>query len=270
MCIILVFLLLIMNKQENNIESESLFERFIDKIFDIKYGIMGTIAFHMILAIILFSSELNSLYKEPSKEIIIDFDQEIVKKIDDLKKEIKKKEIIKNNSSEEAVNKLLKSIAVNENIKSTSPKDINTDVDKIIDNIQKDLDARNGNMYKKNDKDFKTDSIKYHKEEAQRKLDSIQTVYYSGPSSVSYNLKGRFKIYLPIPVFKCENSGLVKVAIIVNKYGRVTKATILENGSKTEDQCLWDTAIDAAKRSRFSENSKNSQEGTITYNFVKQ
>lgn len=259
-----------MNKEENNIESEGLFERIIEKVFDIKYGIMGTIAFHMIIAIFLFSSEINSLYKEPNKEIIIDFDQEITKKIDNLKKEIKKKEVIKRNSSEEAVNKLLKSIAVNENIKTTNSKDIDTDVDKIINDIQKDLDARNGNMYKKNDKDFKSDSIKYRKEEVQRKLDSIQTIYYSGPSSVSYNLKGRHKIYLPIPVFKCENSGLVKVSIIVNQYGRVTKVNVLENGSKTEDQCLWDTAIEAAKRSRFSESSKKSQEGTITYNFVKQ
>jgi len=145
-----------------------------------------------------------------------------------------------------------------------------TDVNKMIKDLQKDLDAKNGNMYKKNDKAYKSDSLKYKKYEAQRKLDSIQTVYYRGPSSVSYNLKGRYKEYLPIPVFKCEESGIVKVEILVNSYGRVTKTTIIENGSQTEDQCLWDTAIDAAKRSRFNESSTKLQKGTITYNFVRQ
>jgi len=259
-----------MTIEEKNTEPNNLFERLIDTIYDSKYGIMGTLAFHMILAIILLASEINSIQIIPQQEIIIDFDQDIEKKIEKLKEEIKQKQIVKQSQTEEEVQKLLKSIAVNENIKDKAPSNARTDVDKMIKDLQKDLDAKNGNMYKKSDKAYKADSLKYKKYEAQRKLDSIQTVYYRGPSSVSYNLKGRHKEYLPIPVFKCEESGIVKVEILVNSYGRVTKATILENGSKTEDQCLWDTAIDAARRSRFNESTTKLQKGTITYNFVRQ
>jgi len=259
-----------MTIEERNTEPNNLFERLIDTIYDSKYGIMGTLAFHMILAIVLLASEINSIQIIPQQEIIIDFDQDIEKKIEKLKEEIKQKQIVKQSQTEEEVQKLLKSIAVNENIKDKAPSDAKTDVNKMIKDLQKDLDAKNSNMYKKSDKAYKADSLKYKKYETQRKLDSIQTVYYRGPSSVSYNLKGRHKEYLPIPVFKCEKSGTVKVEILVNSYGRVTKATIIENGSQTKDQCLWDTAIDAAKRSRFNESSTKLQKGTITYNFVRQ
>lgn len=259
-----------MEYEEENNEAENAFERVIETIYDKKYGIMGTLAFHMIFAIALLFSNIQTVNKEIRHEIVMDFDQNIDKKIEKLKKEIKQKKVERTNKNEETVNKLLKSIAVNENIKSKAKSSNANDVDKLIKDIQKELDAKGSHSKQKHSEAYKKDSIKYHKDEAARKLDSIQTVYYSGPSSVSYNLKGRYKEYLPIPVFKCEDSGLVKVEIIVNSNGRVRSARILENGSKTEDQCLWDTALDAAKRSRFSTSSTSTQTGTITYNFIKQ
>lgn len=259
-----------MKYEEENNKPENTFERIITTIYDRKYGIMGTIAFHMILAICLLFTNIHTIKEEVRQEIVMDFDQNIDKKIEKLKKEVKKKQVERTNKNEEAVNKLLKSIAVNENIKSKAKTSKTQDVDKLIKNIQKELDAKRGAIGKKHSKTYKADSIKYHRDETARKLDSIQTVYYSGPSSVSYNLKGRHKEYLPIPVFKCEDSGLVKVEIVVNSNGRVHSARILENGTRTEDPCLWDTALDAAKRSRFSTSKNTSQKGTITYNFIKQ
>jgi TonB family protein len=257
-----------MDMQEEKQESMSSLEKFIDTIYESKYGIMGTLAFHMIIAIFLLFTNIQSYQKPPKLEITIDFDQDIDKKIEKLKEEVEEKKVERQKLREQQVSKLLKSIAVNENIKSKA--DNTKDLNKLIDDIQKKLDAKNGNMYKKSSAKYKADSIKYHKEEALRKLDSIQTVYYSGPSSVSYNLKGRYKEYLPIPVFKCEESGMVKVEIIVYANGRVKSAKILESDSLSEDRCLWDTAIDAARRSRFSESSTRQQKGSITYNFVKQ
>lgn len=254
---------------ENN-KNVNIYEQFINLVYECKYGIMGTIAFHLILAIVLVASQINSIQKPQNKEIVVDFDQDIEKKIEEIKEKIERREEIKKATTDEEVKKLLKSIAVNENIKKGVPKNTNSEINKLIKDIQKDLDANNGNRYKKSDKEYKSDSIKYSKYEAQRKLDSIQTVYYSGPSSVSYKLKGRYQEYLPIPVFKCEQSGKVIVEIHVNSYGRVTKTRILEGKSLSEDECLIDTALDAAKRSRFNESSMTLQIGTITYNFVKQ
>lgn len=259
-----------MDMQEENHETMSSFEKLIDKIYDSKYGIMGTIAFHMIVAIFLLFTSIQSYQTVTKHDIIIDFDQNIEKKIEKIKEEIEEKKAERRNLAEQEVNKLLKSIAVDENTKSKLSASSSTDVNKLIKDFQKDLDAKNGNMYKKSSAKFKSDSIKYFKEEAERLSKAAANVYYSGPSSVSFNLKGRTKEYLPIPVFKCQESGVVKVEIVVYGNGRVKSAQILENGSKSEDQCLWDTAIDAAKRSRFSESSIALQKGTITYNFVKQ
>lgn len=257
---------------KRSINIQKIAENTLELIYDHKYGVMGTIAFHLFIAIILLFSQIRTINSHNESEIILNLDKEIVieKKIIPLEKEIKKKEL---SNAEKEVNKLLKSIAVNEEIKSKNTKTKKLDVDKYIKDLQKNLDAKNSNIYKKKkDKSFKKDSLKYTKEEAQRKLDSIQTIFYSGPSSVSYKLKDRFKVFLPIPIFKCEKSGLVVVEIYVNRIGRVVRTRILENESKTSDDCLWNTAIDAAKRSRFNANpySDNPQKGTITFNFVRQ
>ncbi len=99
----------------------------------------------------------------------------------------------------------------------------------------------------------------------------MKSTFYSGESSVSYNLKERYARFLPIPVFKCEFGGVVVVEITVNRKGVVQKAVVTETDSE-EDDCLRRVAVDAAERSRFNEKSSAPalQKGTITYHFVKQ
>ena len=104
------------------------------------------------------------------------------------------------------------------------------------------------------------------------KMPSIKNVEYSGPSSVFYSLKGRHKLILPIPVFKCEESGLVRVQIIVNKQGKVIKAEVIEKESDTKNDCLFEAALNAAYRARFNSDNKSPirQIGSITFNFIRQ
>ena len=100
-------------------------------------------------------------------------------------------------------------------------------------------------------------------------LDSLQSTVYVGKSSVSYNIKGRYKTYLPIPVYKCEFGGKVVVAVVVNRQGRVIKAEIVDAESNKDDTLR---EADAALKSEFNADEKapERQSGTITYNFVKQ
>lgn len=257
-----------------NIDHKYLWKQFTELLYIHKYGLMGTIAFHLILAILFISFKLNNVQPIKETEILIEFPEEIIEKLEEDKKEEKKEEkVIPAQETEESINKLLKSIAVNEELAAKSKKKATQEVDDYIKELQQELEQQNANLYKnKNNENFIKDSIQHNKEEAKRKLDSLQTVFYSGPSSVSYSLKNRYKTFLPIPVFKCENDGFVVVAISVNRHGRVTKAEIIENQSKSKDELLWKTAVDAAKRSRFNENpyAPVLQKGTISYNFIRQ
>lgn len=95
---------------------------------------------------------------------------------------------------------------------------------------------------------------------------------FQGPTRIYYELTGRNHIYLPIPIYKCEGSGKVVLVIEVNQRGYVEHATVAQTESTATDECLAETAIGAALRSRFESNldAPKIQKGTLTYIFVAQ
>ena len=93
-----------------------------------------------------------------------------------------------------------------------------------LDDIKKELDGYESSDSKsgKDELDaFKRDSsILAEERKKQLKADSLKNMEYSGPSSVFYSLKGRQKMVLPIPVFKCEGGGDEEVGIgIIRWFG---------------------------------------------------
>lgn len=241
-----------------------------------RYGIMGTLAFHLFLLIILFSFKLNTkrIFSEP--EIFIDISAEIAEQI--LKEEEEKIEKAleeKNSEINKSVDELLKSIAVNQNVKK-SKSDPKENLENMIEEIRKNLDEYGSDEApggKKNSNDYKLDSITVAEaKKQQRALDSLQSIEYSGPSSVYYSLEGRHKIYLPIPVFKCEGEGKIVVQIVVNRSGKVINANVLEKKSDVKDECLFEAAIGASYKTKFniSSSSPIQQKGSITFHFVRQ
>lgn len=86
-------------------------------------------------------------------------------------------------------------------------------------------------------------------------------------STISFSLVDREKIYIPPPIYLCENGGIMVVNIAVNAVGEVTEATI-NSSSSSNNGCLVDHAIEYAMASRFTEDvSKSNQIGTITFVF---
>lgn len=238
-----------------------------------RYGIMGTVIFHLLLAILLLSLEISKLQIPATLEVVVAIPpQEVLEK--KIEEKIKQAEILRK-SSEEEVNRMLRSIVTNENVKRPTRQKSAENIQKYIDQVAEEL--KNGassdpGRYKpQKDKHFKDDSLQYARNKKEQLLDSLKSVRYVGESSVSYNLKDRFGRNLPIPVFKCEFGGKVVVAVVVNQRGVVQKAEIVEALSKN-DECLRDVAVDAALRSTFNEklDAPAQQQGTITYNFVKQ
>ena len=87
-------------------------------------------------------------------------------------------------------------------------------------------------------------------------------------STISFSLKNRTKVYIPIPVYLCEIDGKIVVNIIVDSTGSVTDAYV-NTSSTSENECLIEHAIEYAKQSQFSADvKKESQLGTITFYFI--
>lgn len=249
---------------------EKSFKKYIEKwIYPHRRGIMGTVIFHLLLAIFLLSMEISRIAVHTEMEIVMDMPEpEDVRK---QQEEEQRREEIRQKSASDEVERMLRSIAVNENIKEkhNHQENVQSYVDEIMEELQ---ESGDGGRYKaQRDKHYKQDSLQSVRDRKEQELDSLKSTFYSGESSVSYNLKDRYARFLPIPVFKCEHGGKVVVEIAVNPRGVVQRASVIESQSH-EDDCLWAVAVDAAKRSRFNEKAGAPalQKGTITYNFVKQ
>ncbi len=233
-------------------------------------GIMGTVIFHLLLAILLLGMGISRMTVHSEMEIVMDVPEP--EQIEKQQQEKQRKEEIRQKSSAEEVERMLRSIAVNENMKTQTDRQADN-VEQYIDEIVQELQesGSEGRYKAQRDKNFRQDSLLNARDRREQELDSLKSTFYAGESSVSYNLKDRYARFLPIPVFKCEFGGKVVVEIVVNQKGIVQKASVLKEQSAADD-CLWSVAVDAAERSRFNEKPAASaqQKGTITYHFVKQ
>ena len=262
------------NVRSGNAFMMNLKEYIQENLYPHRRGIMGTVIFHLLAAIFLLSMQISRIEKIPSAmEIVVEPPTlEEVQKV--LEEQEKKEEILKKTSSE-AVEEMLRSIAVNENVpkqKSSKGRD-EAKVQEYIDEVMSELEngEARGRYKAQRDKNFHKDSLQNARDRKERELDSLKSTIYSGKSSVSYNLKDRTARVLPIPVFKCEYGGTVVVTIAVDRKGVVQKAEVVKERSLADD-CLWDVAADAAKRSLFSvkTDAPELQMGMVTYHFVKQ
>ncbi|GHV65138.1 hypothetical protein FACS1894199_05070 [Bacteroidia bacterium] len=235
---------------------------------DRKYGILGTVIFHLLVLIVLLGAGIAGEVQKGNVEIeLSDIPDALLEKI--LEEKLHKEEV-RRQSSDEEVQKMLKSLAINENIKVEKAASADK-VKEYIDEVLEELNSKSGARTSTKDKNYLKDSLQHAKDLRERRLDSLKSTVYAGQSSASYNLEGRYIRHLPIPVFKCEYGGKVVVTISVDSEGTVQKADIDVAQSKS-DPCLHSAAVGAALRSLFSRapNVSSLQRGTITFNFVKQ
>ncbi|QED38248.1 energy transducer TonB [Antarcticibacterium arcticum] len=113
------------------------------------------------------------------------------------------------------------------------------------------------------------------KEEVKKRSDgdrsSEKTSTQSGGmdnSSITYSLLGRTAVHIPNPIYTCDRAGKIVVNITVNAEGRVLTTSINRGSSSTTNECLTEQAMQYATQAIFSRMAgRNSQPGTITYNF---
>lgn len=221
-------------------------------------GILGTIIFHLIAVIIILSFKIGDMRKR-QEVFVIDFAKElkeIEKVLEEQKPEFKE--------LPELSGALKRNIAVN--VENEIGKEISTE------NYEQEIMKELGIDELKQTHDRNIDEgliISENKEKEEKKEKKEE---YSGPTTVSYSLKGRNKIYLPLPIYKCQGGGEVIINIIVNQQGQVINADVSNSKSGTTNPCLVEAATNAAYKSVFNASIKSEpkQKGYISYQFIPQ
>ncbi len=240
-------------------------------------GILGTVIIHLIAGIIFMSFRISSI-KDDLKE---EFEIEIVAIEEPLPEEERIIELPAT-TIENVLRDNQEMLNIARNLANRPEEKI--DPEDYIDKVKEEL-IENGQLGRENyidewrnrsqqqdegeEADFPEESIS---EEEDATESQKMAADYQGPTRIYYDLDNRYHTYLPIPVYKCQGSGKVTLAIEVNQRGMVEKAQIIGAQSTTGDECLIETAVNTALISRFNSdiNAPKIQRGTLTYHFVAQ
>lgn len=238
-----------------------------------KNGLLGTLLFHLIILNLFFIFRLATTEDLGKGEILIEFDEQeedIKQKVKDaIHKEViisdqidytnyaQKLEILKT-----AENKYYKNKIENFNDEIT-PEYTNEVIKNAIG--EKAFQKIAESAQKKNEINERIDNEKNEI----NKPDIKTNIITNGHSTLLYDLQDRYAVDLPLPVYRCENGGVVIVNINVNRNGNVVSAIVEQNDL---DDCIFQTALYSAWGSKFNIDLKapEIQKGKLIYTFIPQ
>lgn len=224
-------------------------------------GMLGAVAIHLIVLIIVLFARLEKVHHKPQMPVEIAFDKEIEKSIE---KMLMEQELLKmyreqGLSEEEIVNAISNAVAEEPPDAYEMKKDM--EEEHIKERQTETLPDESG--------------IEVTRENEESKPEEKETVIPSGKVkgnvTLEYELGGRSMLKGNIPGFLCENAGTVVVSIVVNRAGHVLPTPKIKSAS-SEEHCLISNSLIAAEESIFESapNAEEKQEGTITYKFSAQ
>jgi hypothetical protein len=239
-------------------------------------GILGTVIFHLIIAILIMSFQIRSLNVQTREMYAIEFLAKEEPSEADKLIEVPITTIEKILQGDEEMLNIARNLAnkadprVNPNdyidmVKEELIKSGKLSADNYIDEQKKAADQVDENL-------AFNDETKVEDDQNKPTESQEMAANYQGPTRIYYELEGRTHTYLPIPIYKCEGSGKVALRIEVNQKGSVEKTQVIAGESTTSDQCLVEAAVRAAVITRFNSDIKapKLQRGTLTYHFVAQ
>lgn len=238
-------------------------------------GILGTVIIHLVAAIFFMLYQIGALQKSITRDFKVEFYQ--VPEPEEKKKmvELPATTVERVLRGDDEMLNIARNLA-NKPEEKINPSDV---IDKVKEELIKDGKLGKDNYideHKKQSESTNNENVPVNKPEDEiKELKPTESqkmeANYKGPTRIYYNLAGRIHTYLPIPIYKCEGSGKIELAIKVNQQGIVEAANITD-ASTSSDPCLIETAVSTALISRFNSdiNSPKIEEGTITYEFVAQ
>jgi hypothetical protein len=239
-------------------------------------GILGTVIFHLLAAVIFMSFQIRTIQKENQELFRIEFEDPPEAEPEEEKIEVPLSTLEKILQGDNEMLNIARNLA--------NKADPTVNREDYIDRVKEEL-IKNGLLDKNNyidewrEKALNGDeklamekeqpkTIEEEKPTASQELASN----FQGPTRIYYDLEGRTHTYLPIPIYKCEGAGKITVSIVVSLKGIVEDAKVISGESTTTNPCLIETAIQTALQSRFNAdvNAPRTQKGTISYHFVAQ
>lgn len=235
-------------------------------------GILGTIAFHLALAILFLLLRMSSVKSGMESVIYVDFEEQPEQ--DALPGEDQEQRL--KAEVDQRMDRLLAEKMKNIPVNVAASEDEKISTEKYVEQLKEQLSEDRPDEWYRNQERLRELT------EAQERADLYAAPEdqdsgkvneaYKGPTTITYSLEGRYYLHLPIPVYRCEGEGEVTVDIAVDQRGRVVQVQVPETGDDFNSICLANAARRAALNTRFNAdyNAPFRQKGTITYHFLPQ
>jgi hypothetical protein len=238
------------------------------------YGVITTLVFHIIVLIVLLTTNIEYGKQSAEETILVDLTKEEIK-LPEPEKE-KTQESLTQSQQMRRSNQFASNRAVNDGSKDAGKSSSGSNdpffdkaYNKEIADAKQLVNDVNKTLAKKIPK---IGDIRMPEDNAEGKTrEEVKQSNFKGKSNIHYYLENRYHARLPIPVYLAEGGGEVTVDIVVGRDGRVLNATPRQN-PKIADMNILAYAKQAAEKTIFNADASapEKQKGTITYNFVAQ
>lgn len=159
---------------------------------------------------------------------------------------------------------------LNENLRDAK----NTDASQIYQEAEEVANRVKGNrqMYEQGLREEAAiaNSAKLNKDDQSKVRENVKI---QGSVTVSFSFANpvRNSVNLTVPAYMCQGGGQVVVDATLDRNGRVIAASV-NKARSTSDNCMVNTAVSAARSSRFNldTSAPDKHQGTITYIFIPQ
>lgn len=241
-------------------------DRLDERVQENATGILGTVAFHLLLILVFLIIKISTEKSRLENLIMVDFEEDIAEEL--LEEEAPDPEF------EERLARYLEEPRSNVPVNLARQIDRELSTEDYVKEMEQDMEENRTNEERELQERLREleemereELIVDGEEEEMPPADP-----YTGPTNIYYELENRYHKRLPVPVYKCEGSGLIEVKIAVDRRGRVIQAETDKPGETANEICLAEAATKAALSTRFNTDwdAPARQIGTITYHFIAQ
>ena len=249
-------------------QMSNLWKRLNEWLQENATGILGTVIFHLILAVIFLTIRISAERTLLETMIMLEFEEDTEEEI--LQEEAPDPEF------DLLMARYLEESRSNIPVNIARQLDEQLSTDKYVDEIENELDKGRSEEYRELEERLR-ELEELSQEELIMEGDEIPENQidepFQGPTNIHYDLEFRYHWgRLPVPVYQCIGEGIVEVKIAVDQRGRVIQAEIDKPGDSFNQICLAEAARKAALQTRFNADfdAPVRQQGTITYHFIAQ
>ncbi len=229
-------------------------------------GILGTIAFHLVLILIFLIVKISTEKSRMEDLLLVDFDE--------TEQEMRPEPEAPDPEFEEKLARYLAEPRSNIPVNLARQIDRELSTEDYVRDLEKELDANRPEEIQalqeklKELEEMRKEELSMEGEETREEPPAP----YEGPTNIFYELENRYHLRLPVPVYKCEGAGMIVVKIAVDQRGRVVQAETDPSGDTANDICFSEAAVNAALGTRFNADysAPFRQVGSITYHFIAQ